>query len=505
MQSKFLKMLTLTTCAFGMMCGVKAASMECNGSEVAKVDDACYATLKDAVTDAAAGKTIVLQKSSDISESYIHFNKNIDVDFNGFTVTLKAPSQMGLLIYGSTTLKNGKLINEVDNTGSTAITLASAGKVKLEGMEISATKGSGVNMYQNNTELTVDKDTVITAYDNAAIVAFSGSNGNTASHHKLTVDGKVYNKGTTGRYAAINGSYYSNTTLDVTIGENAVVSSDKGTGLLQMANGDVVINGQVSGYEGAVAITRGNLTVNEGATLSATGVGEKTEYEPSAAGKLYANGAAIYAEPVGALKITINGGDITSKQGYAISAPANNNKNNNLTMEITDGNFEGSKGSIEFNEITDEQSKFIKGGTFADDIDTKFLAETMTQSVSGKVGKVYKITKENTVSGTFTVNEDAVVGEVVTLTISPSDGYEVEKIMVKTADGMEIPVSENNTFEMPESDVTVSVIFKTITVQNNDTVIETNPDTFDNVVTYGTIIVISLGAIAIAIKKTLKI
>lgn len=58
--------------------------------------------------------------------------------------------------------------------------------------------------------------------------------------------------------------------------------------------------------------------------------------------------------------------------------------------------------------------------------------------------------------------EKAVAGELITLTITPDEGYELDSIEVKDSDDNVISTTE--TFNMPESDVTVNVIFKEIPV-----------------------------------------
>ena len=72
----------------------------------------------------------------------------------------------------------------------------------------------------------------------------------------------------------------------------------------------------------------------------------------------------------------------------------------------------------------------------------------------------YTITVTQGENGTVTADkETAHKGDVVTLTITPDANYEVEKITVMAGD-VEVEVSEDNTFIMPASNVTVTVTFK---------------------------------------------
>lgn len=82
----------------------------------------------------------------------------------------------------------------------------------------------------------------------------------------------------------------------------------------------------------------------------------------------------------------------------------------------------------------------------------------------------YKVTKASTSDGTFTVSVDgketetAEAGATVTVVPSANEGYEVERIYFTTAAGTsETEVVESDgvySFTMPESDVTVYVVFK---------------------------------------------
>ena len=64
-------------------------------------------------------------------------------------------------------------------------------------------------------------------------------------------------------------------------------------------------------------------------------------------------------------------------------------------------------------------------------------------------------------NGTVEVdNLGATEGEMVTITVTPAEGYEVESITVTYGDGQKVEVSEENTFVMPAGEVTITVVFK---------------------------------------------
>ncbi len=71
----------------------------------------------------------------------------------------------------------------------------------------------------------------------------------------------------------------------------------------------------------------------------------------------------------------------------------------------------------------------------------------------------YNVSKEAATNGNFTVSpERAVAGTEITITATPAEGYEVDTITVTGASG-DVTVN-NNKFEMPAEDVTVTVTFK---------------------------------------------
>ena len=74
----------------------------------------------------------------------------------------------------------------------------------------------------------------------------------------------------------------------------------------------------------------------------------------------------------------------------------------------------------------------------------------------------YNITIAETENGTVEADkETAEAEEVVTLTVKPDEGYELDQLSVMCGNDA-VEVSENNTFNMPAGDVTVTATFKAI-------------------------------------------
>lgn len=105
------------------------------------------------------------------------------------------------------------------------------------------------------------------------------------------------------------------------------------------------------------------------------------------------------------------------------------------------------------------------------------------QRVNGKlyVKTEHKVTVSSATNGTVTVSpEKAIEGTLVTITVTPSSGYQLSTLTVKNAAGTSYTASADNNgkygFTMPNSDVTVTATFTTTSTATADT---TNPKTSD--------------------------
>ena len=83
---------------------------------------------------------------------------------------------------------------------------------------------------------------------------------------------------------------------------------------------------------------------------------------------------------------------------------------------------------------------------------------------------LHNITIEATEGGSVSADKkQAIVGEKITLTVTPEEGYALESISATTKDGQSIDIV-NNSFTMPDADVTVSAKFSeklyTVTIED---------------------------------------
>ena len=83
---------------------------------------------------------------------------------------------------------------------------------------------------------------------------------------------------------------------------------------------------------------------------------------------------------------------------------------------------------------------------------------------------LYTVTVSESEGGKVTADmAEALEGDAVTLTVTPDEGYELDKLTVKDADDADVEVTENS-FTMPASNVTVTAIFKRIPGEVNITI-----------------------------------
>ena len=107
----------------------------------------------------------------------------------------------------------------------------------------------------------------------------------------------------------------------------------------------------------------------------------------------------------------------------------------------------------------------FEGGSSAENLDSNatkdnFAAYDYVRTTYSAV-VLYQVTVDSSIkNGAVTVDKSACAsGETVTLTATPTDGYELDSWNVTDKNGGPVTVNRQNQFTMPESDVTVSAAF----------------------------------------------
>ena len=272
--------------------------------------------------------------------------------------------------------------------------------------------------------------------------------------------------------------------------QNGDVLTGSTDGTVRIADGasitlsDVTINGGIVCEGTATIILVGTNSVTglrykagiqvggSGTTLTIKGNGALTAnggYGGAGIGTGYVdNGTATLGN------ITIEGGSITAKGGYLGAGIGTGYVNNTIT----------NLGTLTINDdidLVDATGKFKSGISDYDVVykhgesnvtENKYDYFIITKEDYHDVIKAIKysiIISQKDKHGTVTVDTwEAKCGESVTITVTPDNGYMLDTIEVKDANGDEVELDEDDmSFTMPDSDVTITVTWKYVGVKGD--------------------------------------
>ena len=319
---------------------------------VAKVGEATYATLAEAVAAAQNGETVTLL--ADVNEAVTIDGKTITLDLNGKKVYGEGTDVVAVSNGANVTIKNGTLETNGKNCGGVWVKNATA--VLENCIFIGTHDKESCGVYASNGAIVTINNCVLTAKQYSLIMM--GAN--------VTINGGTFAAG-----VSANGSdIYDDATLTINDGTFGYI--------YWPANGLLTINGGTFTGETALYVKSGSLEINGG---TFTGNGEAKDYEYTLSG--YAStGAAVVIENVGTDEydaigsVAINGGEFTSVNNVAIQSVTAGKEN----VEAVTG--------------------FITGGTYSSDVTALcvegFVAKQNDNGTYGVVvdpayGKVAKI------------------------------------------------------------------------------------------------------------------
>ena len=273
-----------------------------------------------------------------------------------------------------------------------------------------------------------------------------------------------------GNNKAFNGSLSTldanNNTLSVTISNNSIGSSsevDAAIFTMATTTGGYSIkaaNGKYIGYSGSSSgLTASNTALTNTISLSQesiiiTGTGTSTlQYNKSADRFRY---YSTSQQPIQLYKKTGN----ASTPTHTIQFNPNGSSQSSYSQTVNE--FEST--ALQTNTFTRDDYAFDSWNTAADGTGTTYfdgavvtLLNDLTLYAQWK--PLFSITLASVEHGSITVSHNqAVEGDIVTLTATPNSGYEFDSWAVTDASSNPITVTENQ-FEMPASNVTVSATF----------------------------------------------
>lgn len=255
-----------------------------------------YTSLQEAISVATSGQSVTLLADVALT-STITIAKNLTLDLNGKNVT--ATNCRALYVSAGTIEVTGSgTISTVVTAGTSFSTSSSVIRVGGDTVAASFTLGA-------NVTVSTDYCYGITYFGRAAqTVVINGTVSVTGTQPALSGNGNSWN-------------------AEVALTVNGTVSAEHAYAIYNPQQGTTVINGTVTGV-GGIEVKAGAVTVNEGATITATG---KPSY-------------------------TQSNQDGTSTVGYAIASVGNAGYANNATVAITGGTINGTTITIAENGAT---------------------------------------------------------------------------------------------------------------------------------------------------------
>ena len=361
---------------------------------------AAYAGHCDAIAAAKDGETVILlsDRKNFVTNT---INANITIDLNGKTLSVGNNNPF-FRTNGEVTIQNGT----IESNYACAIVNA-YNKLTLKNVKITGVTGdSGKNLVNvcSNAEVTIDKDTVLTA-SGSGVAVFIGQNAD--AKYTLNVYGKVIQQNKSYAISG-NGSYKGATTINIY--EGAEVRSAS-VAIYHPQAGEInVYGGLVEGYCG-IGIKSGTLNITGGQVLGVHDDDELSDENSNPNGMTYDGSAIIIdsrAAYAGNVKINISGDALVqSSYSTAIREIGESAETTNVTaLNVTGGKVLGASGkaAIQLHGVTADVTS-ISGGTFSSKVPAEYCAPG------------YVPTSEDA-DGRFTVAEGEFTVQVTSRTVS---------------------------------------------------------------------------------------
>ena len=372
--------------SFTAKAGMTAQIVDADGNSVA-----AYAGHYDAIAAAKDGeKVILLSDRKNFVTNTI--NANITIDLNGKTLSLGNNNPF-FRTNGEVTIQNGTIDSNV-----ACVIVNAYNKLTLKNVKITGVTGNnGKNLVNvcSNAEVTIDKDTVLTASGSNGAAVFIGQDAD--AKYTLNVYGKVIQESKSFAISG-NGSYKGTTTINIYDGAEVKSAS---VAIYHPQAGVINVNGGlVEGYC-AIGIKSGTLNIN-GGTVRGTADDHVLDDSNSTSGTIIYDGSAIVVDSraagyAGNVNINVTGGTVESCYSTAIREIGEQDKPNmtQLTkLNVTGGSVLGA--SQELGNVTNDMlvrdisssNVSVSGGTFNHAVPETYCADGFvpTKNADGTYG-----------------------------------------------------------------------------------------------------------------------
>lgn len=359
--------------SFTAKAGMTAQVVDADGNSVA-----AYAGHYDAIAAAKDGeKVILLSDRKNFVTNTI--DANITIDLNGKTLSVGNDNPF-FRTNGEVTIQNGTIDSQYACVIVNAYNKLTLKNVKITGV----TDNNGKNLVNvcSNAEVTIDKDTVLTASGSNGAAVFIGQDVD--AKYTLNVYGKVIRESKSFAISG-NGSYKGTTTINIYDG--AEVKSASVAIYHPQAGAINVYGGLVEGYC-AIGIKSGTLNIN-GGTVRGTADDHVLDDSNSTSGTIIYDGSAIVVDSraagyAGNVNINVTGGTVESCYSTAIREIGEQDKPNmtQLTkLNITGGSVLGA--SQQLGNVTNDMlvrdisssNVSVSGGTFNHAVPETYCAD----------------------------------------------------------------------------------------------------------------------------------
>lgn len=379
--------------SFTAVPNMAAQIVDADGNSVA-----AYTGHYDAIAAAKDGeKVILLSDRKNFVTNTI--NANITIDLNGKTLSVGNNNPF-FRTNGEVTIQNGTIDSQY-----ACVIVNAYNKLTLKNVKITGVTGNnGKNLVNvcSNAEVTIDKDTVLTASGSNGAAVFIGQDAD--AKYTLNVYGKVIRESKSFAISG-NGSYKGTTTINIYDGAEVKSAS---VAIYHPQAGVINVNGGlVEGYC-AIGIKSGTLNIN-GGTVRGTADDHVLDDSNSTSGTIIYDGSAIVVDSraagyAGNVNINVTGGTVESCYSTAIREIGEQDKPNmtQLTkLNITGGSVLGA--SQELGNVTNDMlvrdisssNVSVSGGTFNHAVPETYCADGFipTKNADGTYG-----VKEETVN-----------------------------------------------------------------------------------------------------------
>ena len=448
---------------------------------VAAIGDKYYKTLADAVKEAASGDTITILNNVDAAPGIsVPSGKEFTIDFDGHTYTLSNPGAgsagtetngFQLLKDSDITFKNGTIrISDKNESGGSGNPIKriiqNYANLTLENMQIYAENQAGGEDYALSF--------------NCGNIVFKGDTSIYVTHPEKTRVFDIYEFSSYPSVKVVFDEFYTGTIQGTIVYD----SSNSETHKLEIKGNGTF--GKIEATSESTDAAKAAITVYSGhyaESVKPDYLDGSLKFELQSASNTEArysyyktvDEAIQAAEPGDAItvieddSVTPNTVSFNGNGGNAI-ASVTVPENTKITLPVP------TREGYEFAGWYDGDKLFKDSYTVTEDVSLKAHWNKISsgggahhpEAGSTSSSDRYEITKPSKVeNGSIKVSDSkAEKGDTVTITVTPDEGYELDKLAVYDEDGDKIDLKDKGdgkfTFEMPKGDVEIEVSFALI-------------------------------------------